>query len=292
MATLTMSKDVVFLEGGLFEVHRNGKIYRKTKYGKKECTIQKTSRNGKYRSVSAMKNGKQKRFYVHRLMAQAFIPNPENKPQINHIDGDPSNNNIENLEWVTAKENILHAYETGLAPTLETSEQCVSCKNKTMNKDRVCPECKNETKRIEMRKLRSEQLIHSLESVELSILNENEKIAINHRRKAMTYEEIGNLMGVTRQRVEQLIKKSIAKSEDFMNRNIVTRKSTENYNPISKNKLWNIRKSRRIHQEELADLLNISKTTYSSKENNPEKFKISEARKICCYFDLSLNDLF
>lgn len=65
------------------------------------------SRDG-YLVATLYRNGKRYRTGAHRLVAMAFIPNPENKPQINHKNGDRTDNRVENLEWVTCSENNLH----------------------------------------------------------------------------------------------------------------------------------------------------------------------------------------
>lgn len=69
----------------------------------------------KYSKVGLAKGyGEQKKFLLHRLVAEAFIPNPNNKPEVNHIDGNKQNNCVANLEWVTRAENVKHAQKNGL----------------------------------------------------------------------------------------------------------------------------------------------------------------------------------
>ena len=67
-----------------------------------------------YLNIDLYSGGKRTKAKIHRLVGEAFIPNPDNKPEVNHIDGDKHNNNVENLEWVTHSENIRHAFSTGL----------------------------------------------------------------------------------------------------------------------------------------------------------------------------------
>jgi hypothetical protein len=67
-----------------------------------------------YTKVKLSKDGKKYWFSVHRLVAKTFLFNPENKPQVNHKDGNKLNNNVDNLEWVTSRENIIHSIANGL----------------------------------------------------------------------------------------------------------------------------------------------------------------------------------
>lgn len=74
---------------------------------------QSINSNG-YRVVNLVYCGKQRLGLVHRLVATAFIDNPHDKQEVNHIDGDKTNNNVKNLEWVTGDENMEHAFSIGL----------------------------------------------------------------------------------------------------------------------------------------------------------------------------------
>lgn len=109
---------------GLYEISSSGDIrsvarefsYYDPRWGciitrkHKSAIMKQFDRAGGYKFVSLRRDGEYYQRYVHRLVAQTFIPNPENKPEVNHKDGDKTNNTVSNLEWVTPHENQLHSH--------------------------------------------------------------------------------------------------------------------------------------------------------------------------------------
>lgn len=112
-------KDIAGYEG-LYKVSNMGKVKSLPKFGNgdgksdrvlKVDVSKKTATN--YYRVTLSKNGKTKRFQVHRLVAGSFIENTSNKPYVNHIDNNGENNQVDNLEWVTHSENMIHSQRQG-----------------------------------------------------------------------------------------------------------------------------------------------------------------------------------
>lgn len=99
---------------GLYSVTEDGKIFATAKYNWKERFLKPWLIGHGYEVVSLYKNGKQRKFLIHRLVAQAYIPNPKGLREVNHKNGNRLDNRVENLEWVSSKENKSHAWKVGL----------------------------------------------------------------------------------------------------------------------------------------------------------------------------------
>ena len=99
-------------------VDEQGEIYNAKTLKKK---AQFVNRDG-YKVIDIYVNNKATRYTMHRIVAIAFIPNPENKPCVNHIDGNKQNNKVSNLEWVTYSENAKHAVAMGLVRSRKGEE--------------------------------------------------------------------------------------------------------------------------------------------------------------------------
>lgn len=105
-----MWKDIKGYEG-LYQISSEGTVRRFYKSKGGYYHYLKNRENGKYYTVCLSKDHTKKTFNVHRLVAEAYIERPEGATEVNHIDGNKHNNDVSNLEWVTARQNQLHSTE-------------------------------------------------------------------------------------------------------------------------------------------------------------------------------------
>ena len=101
-------REVVGYEG-LYKISSKGRVKSyQGRHNKPKILKMSTTTTG-YKKIELTKNKRKKSLKVHRLVAEAFLPNEENKPYVNHIDNNPLNNDVMNLEWCTQKENMVHS---------------------------------------------------------------------------------------------------------------------------------------------------------------------------------------
>lgn len=140
-------KSVIGYEG-YYEISESGEVWGiermvvsdkglRTIRGKKMNT---RINNDGYVSIALNKNGKTKTTFLHILLAKAFIPNPDNKPEINHINGIKTDNRLENLEWVTHSENMKHAYKMQLMkpPCKHVKDNCSGKEYTSIKEAAIC----------------------------------------------------------------------------------------------------------------------------------------------------------
>ena len=164
-----------------------------------------TTRNRRYRTVLIEIDGLFQSKYVHRLVAEAFVPNPNNYNEVNHKDGDTYNNREENLEWVTHRENIQHAYDTGLVK----KTTCSICGKTGYLRKTVCKECQNAILLLALQEQKAETLARDLERVDPQYREKHRRI-FDLRASGAPITEIARECGCSKQNVSNILRRGLA----------------------------------------------------------------------------------
>lgn len=210
------------LFAGEYEVTSEGEVFSLKKGG---CRLLKGAlfRSGhgstRYRTVLLTVNGKQKNYYVHRLVAEAFLPNPLHFPCVRHKDGNSLNNRAENLEWCTRSAAIQSAVDDGRINVWKNAAPCSRCGTPMISKKSdLCRECQEILKKEEQKKQHAQRLRQPLEDIPFDALSPLQQRAVELRKEGRTYQSVAQEMGISCQYAHQLIKLAMARAGCFSSR--------------------------------------------------------------------------
>ncbi|MBR5285473.1 MAG: HNH endonuclease [Clostridia bacterium] len=188
------------------KVSRNGDILR---LANGEWTTPPLYDTNGYLMFVVTENGKQKRRYVHRVVAETFLKRSDDSLIVNHLDGDKHNNKAENLEWCTYSQNTIHAYGLGLF-NLYTDKKCPYCNEQLGRsaKNLYHIHCKEKAD-YERKQMRAANLQRILNKVaEPSNTKERNEIILRFVQMGCTLQSVGNKFGITKERVRQIVSKN------------------------------------------------------------------------------------
>lgn len=210
------------LFSGEYEVTSEGEIFSRKKGG---CRLLKGalyhSKNGDacYRTVLLTVQGQQKNYYVHRLVAEAFVENPDHLPCVRHKDGDSLNNRAENLEWCTRSTAIQCAVDDGRISVWKNAVPCARCQKPMISKkSNLCVGCQAAEKKEQRANSRAERLCQELSNIPQEILSPLQSRAVALRRDGRTFQSIADEMNISCQYAHQLVKLAMAKAGGFQGR--------------------------------------------------------------------------
>lgn len=251
--------------GGKFRVFSDGRINRISNGIETPANIQYYGRNKRYAAVNYQCNGKQTVAYVHRLVATAFVPNPDKLSQVNHIDGNARNNRADNLVWATHSETTRRAYELGLINPMANAVPCTYCGAFTRAKSGICPKCKPPLKAEANEIDRRAEQADRYSRIDLSLLTDAEKKYVKHAADGMSATEIAQIYSVSKQCVSEALlwaeKKSLAGRK--IPRSIANKKIT----------LVRRLERKRRKFESVAAALNEAKAEYEAAKTALEEFE-------------------
>lgn len=197
---------LVTVEDGLFHVSRSGEVYRD--YGRGELTLcaktniggRKSTGNRGYSCVTATVNGKQQSFYVHRLLAAAFVPNKHNHNIVAFLDSDTTNIAVSNLKWVTHSESLTIANANGKRDYYKHATEC-SCGELTNAEDGICTACKDVDLKLRRKKYSADRIAETVEGIDLDLLKPHIRRAVVLRGDGLTLQQIADKEKVTREAI-------------------------------------------------------------------------------------------
>ncbi len=202
-----VKSEVFFADG--YSVTPDGRVFSYKRKGRHELSGGYVTRDKRYRAVCLSINNISTSRYVHRLVAETFIANPDNLPEVNHIDGNPLNNHVDNLEWCTRSENVAHAYRTGLY----RKRECFVCGKEMYIHSDICHSCKAAIRDTIISDMRTNNRIKSIKE-DIAVIDPDyiSKYAdiFDMREQGLTLAEIGKKKGCTRQNVSFILCRGLA----------------------------------------------------------------------------------
>ncbi|MFZ3132717.1 MAG: HTH domain-containing protein [Desulfosporosinus sp.] len=203
---------------GRFEVTDVGDVYKIKNGVKTTATISIHVIHGrKYGQFAYYENGKQRHIYVHKAIAEAFIPNPNNYPMVRFDDGDSLNVNADNLKWCTPRQRVAIDRDAGRLHSLnKDGKECLFCGEKTCSKSSICTNCRERNERANSQKLKRANKLNGignmLKGVNKDLLTPRQLEVVEKRLTGLTYQQIADETGVSRQSIWEAIKDSLIKS--------------------------------------------------------------------------------